>query len=182
MGILIPEQRLEGPPPAGGERRDAQHTLELLARMMGGVEQRIDLGHGHSLRSSADREDRVARADLSLLQDAEIEAGPPAGGQERGHLRLVHPDSDAVASGPGLRDLEHGRANPVAIADADLVVHQPLDGEVLAELPVRELAAAQPLLPVAVRLDLVDEDRSLLSPVAAEIALPVALEVEPADA
>ena len=69
-------------------------------------------------------------------------------------------------------------ADPVAVADADLVVAQPLDGEVLAELPVDEVVSSELALPVAVGLDLVDEDRSLLAAVPGEIALAVAVDVE----
>ena len=46
---------------------------------------------------------------------------------------------------------------------------------------MREIAAAQPFFPVAMRLDLVDEDRALLTAVAAEIALAIAIDVEPPD-
>ena len=127
-------------------------------------------------------EDRVAGADLAFLEDAQIEARPSAGGQERSHLRLVHANPNAVAGGPRLRHLEQSSPDPVAVADADLVIGQSLDGEVLAELPVSKIATVQPFLPVAIRLDLVDENRSLLAPVAVEIALAVAFDVEPRDA
>ena len=97
-------------------------------------------------------------------------------------MRLVHADPDAVAGGSRLGHLEQRSPDPVAVADADLIIRQALDGEVLAELPVREIAAAQPFLPVEIRFDLVDEDRSLLASVAVEIALAVAFDVEPPDA
>ena len=87
---------------------------------------------------------------------------------------------DAVAGDARLGDLEQRAADPVAVADADLVVGQPLDREVLAELPVDEVVAAQLALPVAVGVELVDEHRPLLAAVPAEIALPVAVDVEPA--
>ena len=146
------------------------------------VQQGVHLGDGHALRAFGDQDDRVAGADVAFLEDAEVEARPSAGGQQGRHLRLVHANPDAVAGDARLGDLEQGRADPVAVADADLVVRQSLDGEVLAELPVDEIAAAQPLLPVAIRFDLIDEDRALLSAVAGEIALAVALDVEPPDA
>src|SRR5262245_53310035 len=134
--------------------------------MMRRVQQCIDLGNGHALWSSSDREDRVAGADLALLEDAQVEARPSAGGQERGHLRLVHANPDAVAGGPRLGHLEQRSPDPVAVTDADLVIRQSLDREVLAELPVGEIAAAQPFLPVTIRFDLVGEYRPLLAPVA----------------
>jgi hypothetical protein len=46
---------------------------------------------------------------------------------------------------------------------------------------VREIGAAQPLLPIAIRLDLVDEHSALLATVSAEIALTVAIDVESRD-
>src|SRR6266850_4765542 len=149
---------------------------------MGGVQQRIDLRNGHPLRRSSDQEDRVTGADLTFREDAEVEARPSAGGQEGSHLRLVRANPDAVAGNPGLGHLEQGGPDPVAVADAYLVVRQPLDGEVLAELPVGQIVPAEPFLPVAIRFDLIDEDRALLPSVAAEIGLPVAFDVEPLDA
>jgi hypothetical protein len=59
----------------------------------------------------------------------------------------------------------------VPVADTDLVVAQPLDREVLAELAVDEVAATELTLPVAIRVDLVDEDRALLAAVAGQVTL-----------
>ena len=89
---------------------------------------------------------------------------------------------DAVAGDAGLGDFEDGGADPVAVADADLVVAQSVDGEVLAELPVDEVASSELALPVAVGVDLVDEHGALLAAVPGEIALAVAVDVEPAHA
>ena len=77
--------------------------------------------------------------------------------------------------------LEDRAADLVAIADAHLVVAEPFDGEVLAELPVHEVVSAELAFPVPIRLDLVDEHRTLLAAVPGKIALTVAVDVEPAD-
>ena len=90
------------------------------------------------------------------------------------------PDADAVTGHTGLRDLEDGGADPEAVADADLVVAQSLDGEVLAELSMDEVVPTELALPVAVGVDLVDEDGALLAAVPAEVALSVPVDVEPA--
>src|SRR6267154_1437479 len=45
-----------------------------------------------------------------------------------------------------------------------------------------QIAPPELLRPVTIRFDLIDEDRALLPPVAAEIGLPVAFDVEPLDA
>ena len=89
---------------------------------------------------------------------------------------------DAVAGDARLGDLEDGGADPVAVADADLVVAQPVDGEVLAELPVDEVVSTELAFPVAVGVELVDEHGALLAAVPGEVALAVAVDVEPAHA
>ena len=74
------------------------------------------------------------------------------------------------------------RADLVTVADADLVVAEPFDGEVLAELSVDEVVACELAFPVPIGLDLIDEHRSLLAAVPGEIALTVAVDVELAHA
>src|SRR5262249_8813077 len=118
------EQRLERPAPARGKRRDSKHAPELLSGMMRGVQERAHLGDRHRFRSAGDFLDRVTRADIALLEHPEVEAGASAAGQERSHPRLIGANPDAVAGGPGLRDLEEAGADPEAVADAYLVVRQ----------------------------------------------------------
>jgi hypothetical protein len=69
--------------------------------------------------------------------------------QQRGRPWLAHPDADAVTRDPRLADLQQGRTNAVTVTDADLVIRKSRDREVLAELPVSEIVAADELLPVA---------------------------------
>src|SRR4051812_46516058 len=101
--------------------------------------------------------------------------------QQRRQLWLPHPHADAKARHPGLGDLELCLADAVAVADADLVIGESFDGEVLAELAELAVVATEELLPMPVRLELVDEHGAFLTAVAAEIALPVPVDVEPAD-
>src|SRR6202042_3686342 len=118
---------------------------------------------------------------LAFLQDAEVEPGPSAGGQQCRHPRLVHPNSAAVASDARLRDLEQWATDSIPEADASGITRQSLDGEVFAELAVAQVGPAQLLLPVAIRFDLVDEDGSLFTPVAGQVALTVSVHIQPAD-
>jgi hypothetical protein len=76
-----------------------------------------------------------------------------------------------------LGDFEESTADLIAIADADRVVGQPFDREVLSELSMREFASLQLILPIAIRLELVHEDRALLASVSSEIALTVAIQI-----
>ena len=150
--------------------------------MPGQVEERIDLRNRHLFRPGGELEDLVARLHLALLEDAEVEAGATVGDEQGGNPRVVHADPDAVAGDARLRDFEDGGADLVAVADADLVVAQSFDREVLAELSVDEVGSSELAFPVAVGVDLVDEHRALLAAVASQIALAVTVDVELADA
>jgi len=101
------------------------------------------------------------------------------GDEQRRDLRVVHPDAYPVAGDPRLGHLKQRLSDPVPVADAHLVVGQAVDGEVLPELPVGEVAAAQLGLPVPVGVDLVHEHRPVLPPVTGQIALPVPVDVQP---
>ena len=79
-------------------------------------------------------------------------------------------------------DFEDGGADPVAVADADLVVAQSFDREVLAKLSVDEVVSAELAFPVPVGVDLVDEHGPLLAAVARQIALAVTVHVQLAHA
>jgi hypothetical protein len=94
------------------------------------------------------------------------------GDQQRGYPRVVHPDAHPVAGHPRLGDLEQRRADLVPVADAHLVIGQAADGEVLPELPVAEVAAAELALPVLVGPDLVDEHRPVLAAVPGQVPCP----------
>ena len=61
--------------PAGAERGDSERSEELLARVPGEVEERVDLGDRHLFRAGDELEDLVPRLDLALLEDAEVEPG-----------------------------------------------------------------------------------------------------------
>jgi hypothetical protein len=149
--------------------------------VVGRVEQRVDLGDGHPLGGLAGQGDLVAGADLTFLEHPEVEPGAVAAGEEGRHPRLAGADADAVAGDPGLGHLEQGAANAVAVADADDVVGQAVDGEVLAEVSGDQVGPGQLAGPVVVGLELVDEDGALLAAVAGQVALPVAGQVEAAD-
>ena len=176
------EQGGERRPPARRERGDLQRAFQSVARMRRRIEQSVDLGDRHLLLALIDLHDLVAGANLAFLEDAEVESGPPAGGQERRHARLVHANADAIAGDPGLRDLKQSAANPIAIANIDAVIRQAFDCEVLAELSVDKVGPSELFLPVAIGLELVDENRAVLSSMPGEIALTVSLKVQFADA
>src|SRR6478672_8302662 len=149
--------------------------------MIGRIEERVDLCNGHPLLRLSNLDDFVAGAHLAFPQDAKVEARPSAGCQQSGHPGLVHPNADAIAGDTRLRDLEQRAADLITVADAHGIVGQSFDREVLAELSVDEVGPVQLLLPIAVRFDLVDEDRALLPAVPGQVALTVSVEIQVAD-
>jgi hypothetical protein len=80
-----------------------------------------------------------------------------------------------------LSDLEQCAADSITVAYTNGIIRQSLDREVLAELSVDEIRPFQLVLPLAIRFDLVDEDGSLLTPVAGQVALTISVQIQPAD-
>src|ERR1700744_5038988 len=137
----------------------------------------MDLPDSHALFRFTHLGDGVAAADFAFFQDAEIKPRPSAGCQQGRHARLVQPDANAVAGDAGLSDLEQGATDLVAITDTNCIIGQAFDGEILAELSGHEVGSFQLLLPVAIGVDLVDEDGALLTAVSGQIALTVAVQI-----
>ena len=166
--------------PARAERRYPQCPQQLLAGVAGQIEQRVDFGDCQRFRARGELYDLVVRPDLSLGQDPEVEPRPVVCHQQRRYPGIVHPDADPVAGNARLAHLEDRAADLVAIADADHVVGETLDGEVLPELPVDEVVPVELALPVLVGVELVDEHRALLAAVSGKVALAVAVDVQAA--
>ena len=132
------------------------------------------------LRAVGNLHDLVARADLPFFDDTEIKARPLMRYQKRSHLRVVHPYSDPIAGDARLRYFKQRAADPVAISDADLVIANTIDGQVLAELPILEVVTLKVRLPVAIGVELIDHHSTVLSAVAREIALSVTIKIKTA--
>src|SRR3546814_1584990 len=75
-----------------------------------------------------------------------------------------------------LGHFEQSAADAVAVANAHLLVGQAVDGEVLPELAIGEIVSTKLALPIAIGVDLIDEDGSLLAAVASQVPLPVAFD------
>src|SRR5215831_19454104 len=149
--------------------------------MIGRIEEGVDLRNGHSLLRLSHLHDFVAGTHLAFAQDAEVESRPSTGCQQCRHPGLVHPDANAIAGNARLSDFEQCVADLITIADANGIVRQSFDREILAELSVDEVGPLQLLLPMTIRFDLVDEDGALLAPVPGQVALTVSIQIQPAD-
>ncbi|GAB3165747.1 hypothetical protein GCM10027258_88980 [Amycolatopsis stemonae] len=176
-GEEVAERRL----PAGAERGDVDGLAERGLVAVRQVEERVDVRDAHFVPAAAGADDLVARPDVAFGDDAQVEARPVVRDEQGRHPRLAQAHPDAEARDARLGDLEFGVADAVPVADVHLVVGQAVDGEVLAELAVLEVVAAEEVPPVLVGPALVDEHRAVLAAVPAQVALAVAVDVEPAD-
>jgi hypothetical protein len=127
-----------------------------------------------------DQLDLVAGLHAPLCDHPKVEPGPVVGDEQVGHVRHSESQTDPEARDPRLGDFELGGTDAVPIAHAHLIVRQPGDREVLAELSPVKVSPVEVPAPVPIRLDLVDHDRALLAAVTGGVALAVAVEVEPA--
>src|SRR5262249_33832426 len=66
----------------------------------------------------------------------------------------------------------------ITVADADLIVRQSLHREVLAELSKHEVLAPELSFPIAIGIDLIDENGPVLAAVTLQISLAVAVDVQ----
>jgi hypothetical protein len=78
---LALQQCLERCAPSRRKRLDPQGALQSIARMMGRIEQRVDLSDRHPLVHLSHLHDFIAGAHHAFPQDAEIEPRPSAGCQ-----------------------------------------------------------------------------------------------------
>jgi hypothetical protein len=96
------------------------------------------------MRSGPDAIRRISSpASTSPSSSTQIETGPAVRDQQRGDLRLLHADAHPVTGNARLRHFEQSAADPVTVADVDLLVRQAVDGEVLPELPIGEVVSTE---------------------------------------
>jgi hypothetical protein len=98
--------------------------------------------------------------------------------KQRWHTRLVHADADPIARYARLCYFKYRLTNAVAVTDADLVISEFLNSEVLAELAKTKVAAPQKPFPISVGIHLVDKYGALLPSVTGEIPLCITINVE----
>ena len=167
--------------PARAQRRDVDGLSQHVDVAFGQIEQRVDLGDGQLMAPAMRALDHVARGDPTFADDSEVEARTVMGDKQIRHLGLAEPHAHPEARHPRLGYLELRLADAVAVADADLVVAEAGDGEVLAEHPWHQIVTVEVAPPMVVGLGLVDHHGPLFAAVAAEVALTVSLDVQPAD-
>jgi hypothetical protein len=95
------------------------------------------------------------------------------------HLRIVHSNSEAIAGNTRLSYFEHGSANPVSVLNANLIIGQTLDGEIFTKLSVCEVISAEFPFPILIGFDLINHHSTVFAAMAFEIALGIAVEIEP---
>jgi len=146
--------------------------------MAGRVQEGVCLGDGHALGTSSDLDDLVAGSYLPFLEDANVETWFPMRDEQRCHSRLIHSDPNPIACHAGLGHFEYSTSDLVSVADAYLVVGQAFDGEVFTKLSEDEVISVELSLPIAMGLNLVDENCTVLTAVTDQVSLPIAIDVE----
>jgi hypothetical protein len=99
---------------------------------------------------------------------------------ERGHLRIIHSNSEPVAGDAGLCHLKDCIADSVPVSNADLTIRQTVNGEILSKLSVLEIVPAEFALPIPIRVELIDHHGTLFAPMALEIPLAIAIQIQSA--
>jgi hypothetical protein len=95
------------------------------------------------------------------------------------HLRIVHPNSEAIAGDAGLSHFKDRSADPVSVPDANLIVGETFNGEILTKLSVLEVISAEFAFPIPIGFELIDHNRTVFTAMAFEIALGIAVQIEP---
>src|SRR5258708_4899951 len=91
--------------------------------------------------------DLIASAHLSFLQNAEVKSGPVMCYKQGWHARLVHADADAVTRYARLCHFKYRITDSVSVTNADLVIRQSFNGEILAELTETKITAPEEMFP-----------------------------------
>src|SRR5215471_13326064 len=107
--------------------------------MIGRIEECVDFRNCHSFGCLYHPRDFVTGAHISFLENAEVEPRPSARCEQGGHPGFVHSNADAITGNARLSDFEDRAADLIAVADANSIILQSLDREVLAELSMDEV-------------------------------------------
>ena len=99
--------------------------------------------------------------------------------QQCRQLRAFQTYADPIAGDTRLADLEGCAADPEPVADTNLVVREPVDREILAEIAVGKVRPTQIFAPVTVGIELIDQNGPLLTAMTGKIALPVPSQIQP---
>jgi hypothetical protein len=175
---VLLEHCLERTPPTLAKCRNPQRALQLLAGLSWQIQKGINVGHRHLLWAVRDFYNVIVGTNFSLLQNAKIESWSVMFYEQGWHARFIHADTDAVARYARLCHFKYRITDAVSISDADLVIGKPLDGEVFSELAESKITTTQKVLPVMVRVHLVDKYGALLAAVTGEIGLRIAVDIE----
>jgi hypothetical protein len=151
----------------------------LIAGIAGQIEQRVGLGHGHAPRALGELDDLIPASNFALLQHAKVKPRSVVRYEQSGHARFVHPNANPVAGNARLRHLEERAPDPIPIANANFIVRKAFDSEVLAELPIDEVVSPELLFPVTIGVKLIYENGAVFTPMTAQVALAIAVNVKP---
>src|SRR5450432_444462 len=102
------------------------------------IEQRIDFSDRDLAGSIRDLLNVVSGTNFALGDDTAVEAWLAMRDEQRRHLRIVHSNSEAIAGDARLSDFKDRSADAVPVPDANFIVGETFNGEVLSKLSVLE--------------------------------------------
>ena len=143
------------------------------------IEQRINFGDRDPVGAIRDLLNFVSSTNFAFRDDTAIEPWPAMRNKQGRHLGIVHANSEAIAGDAGLRHFKDRSADPVSVPNANLIVGETFDGEILSKLSVLEVISAEFALPIAVGFELINHDGTMFAAVACEIGLAIAVQIEP---
>ncbi len=132
FGLSCPEPLLEKPAPTRRQRQ-REHGLEPVRPGLAVADQGQHAGDAVGRVWPVDEFARIAGLDPTRLQHAQIPPRTPAGLDACGHVRNAKAQVELEAGLPTLRDRQQRAADTPTIPDADDVLVEPVDAQVLAE-------------------------------------------------
>src|SRR5579863_3383160 len=175
---VLLKHSLERTLPTLAERRNPQRSFQLFSRMSRQIQEGVNLGHSHSLRTVSNFYNVVARPNFSFPQYAKVESWSVMFYEQGCHPRFIHANADSVAGDARLSHFKDRITNAIAIANADLAIREFLNGEVFSELAEYEVFAPKKAFPVVVGIHLINKNGAMLPAVSGEIGLRITIDIE----
>jgi hypothetical protein len=110
--------------------------------------QGISFGYGHFVGPVRDLLDIVPSTRFAFRDDTEIEPWPPIRNDQGRHLGIVHPNPGAIAGNARPRHFKDRGADLVSVPNANLIVGEAFNSEILSKLSVLKVISTEFPLPM----------------------------------
>src|SRR3954469_9542805 len=142
------------------------------------VQETITISNTDSLWTVSGLFNVIACTNFSFLQHTKVKSWSVMCYEQGWHPRFIHADANSVARYARLRYFKFSATDAVSIAYAHLAIGKPFNGEVFSELAKDEVMTSEKVLPVVIRVGLINKDSSMFTTVAGKIALRIAIDIK----